>query len=123
VPLIRAMLAFFGRRMAVHDNYYSGSPMQQSGPRDRYSMDASVQQTGLGSQATAITWMLIVVIALPVIVTIILIGLIYEVFLQVDGARRLDNRIRWGVSGVVGILLAAGFVIVARDWVFTASLS
>ena len=106
VPLIRAMRGFFGRRMAVHETYYP---------------DGRIQQTGVGAQATGITWMLIVIIAIPLLATLVLIGLFYEVIRRLDGAR-LDNRLRWALSTGLGILVAAGFAILLRSWLFNAAL-
>lgn len=108
MPLIRAMRGFFGRRMTVHETYYPSGRMEH---------------TGMGAQATQLTWLLIVIIALPLIATLILIGLFYELLLRLDPRRWLDNRLRWAVSGTLGVLVAAGLTIVLRNWLFTASLA
>jgi len=77
-----------------------------------YGMAAADGGAYLGSAS----WLLLIVfvVLLPVIAVLVLIGLIYELVIRVDG-HRLNRVIEWAISTVAALALLAGlFVVIVR---------
>jgi hypothetical protein len=85
MPLIRAIRAFFSRRMAVSEPYVPHDP-------------------SVTNYAGAVM-MVLLVLAIPVIAFLVLVGLLYELIARLDVSGRLPNALRWSASTLFGIAL------------------
>jgi phosphotransferase system glucose/maltose/N-acetylglucosamine-specific IIC component len=93
MPLIKTMRAWIGRRINDTETYY---------PTGQIENNWTVKQAG------PLLWLLIFILALPVIALLVLIGVVYEAVIRVDARRRLGASTRWAISSAVGIVLAVG---------------
>lgn len=101
MPLIRAIRAWFGRRMADHDTkYYPGG---------------RVEPPSLLVQSAGLIWLAVAVVALPLIALLVLIGLFYEAVIRIDRRLSLPPWLHWATSAGLGIVLAAGIAAVVLD--------
>jgi hypothetical protein len=89
MPLIRALRAWFGRRLEVNEPYQPTPP-------------------GMGQQLAPIVWLVVIAFALPLILLLILVGFAYELVVRIDPAGRLGTPLHWASSAAFGIVLAVG---------------
>lgn len=99
MPLIRAVKAFFDRRLQTADPYGGRGP-------DYGTMAAS-------GQAAAVLWLVAAAIAVPVVALLVVIGLAYEAVSRADRGRRVPDRVRWLMGVAIGVAL-----LVAIAWWF-----
>ena len=92
MPLIRALHGWDNRRMAVAETSY---PTGQ------------LEQTGWMALASGPIWLVLLLVALPVIAAIVLIGLVYEVVVRLDGGTRIPEFLRWAVASVIALAFVA----------------
>ncbi|MEA2677887.1 MAG: hypothetical protein QOJ81_2028 [Chloroflexota bacterium] len=69
---------------------------------------AGVYSQGMGTWL----WMIVFIVTLPVIALLVLIGLIYELVIQLDG-HRLGTAVEWAISSASAVALLVG-----AYWVF-----
>ncbi len=100
MPLIRALRAWLGGRMAVHDTYYPGGGMEPA----RSGMDP-----------TGAIWLVLVLIGLPLIALLVIVGLFYEALIRIDRRPVLPSPVHWAISAGFGTVLAAGLTAVVLD--------
>jgi hypothetical protein len=96
MPLIRAVRGWMGMRMAVTETGYRVGRLDHA---------------GWGSEATALTWLVLVVVALPVIAAIVVIGFAYELVVRLDRRGHLPELMRWSVGGGFGLALVTGIAV------------
>ncbi|MEP7378883.1 MAG: hypothetical protein ABI725_04900 [Chloroflexota bacterium] len=95
MPLINGIRAWFGRRMSDASSY---------------GMAASDGGSSMGSASWL--WLIVFIVALPVVAVLVVVGLIYEIVIRIDG-RRVGNQVEWAISAAVAAALLAG-----AYWVF-----
>jgi hypothetical protein len=93
VPLIYALRARFGRRLADNDTYYA---------------DGTVGRPSLASQSAGLVWLAVVVVALPLIALLVVVGLFYEGILRIDRRPSLPSWLHWAISAGLGIVIVGG---------------
>lgn len=94
MPLIRAIRKWFGRRLSDATMY--GTTAADGGA----SMSIASQ-----------LWLMAFIVLIPVIAVLVLIGLMYELVIRVDG-RRLDVFYEWALSSALALALLAGLFVV-----------
>jgi hypothetical protein len=101
MPLIRAIGRFFNRRMSVD------VPGEQYGDLIRAETRADLGGGAGSLGASGMVWAVIMLVALPLIVLLVLIGLLYEVIVHVGG-RRLPAAMDWLIASAVAIAIVGG---------------
>lgn len=56
-------------------------------------------------------WLVVFIVLIPVIAVLVLIGLIYELVIRIDG-RRLGATVEWGASTAAAVALLVGLYVV-----------
>lgn len=67
---------------------------------------------GMSLSSASWLWLVVFIVLIPVIAVLVLIGLIYELVIRIDG-RRLGSQAQWLLSSAAGILIVVGLY-----WVF-----
>lgn len=60
-------------------------------------------QTRWMALASGPIWLVLLLVALPVIAAIVLIGLVYELAVRLDGRTRIPEFIRWAVASAIAL--------------------
>lgn len=108
MPLIRALRGWISRRMAVNETLDL---------RGAYDPSAGMHR---GRESAGATWGVIMLAGLPLIATLVVIGVVYESVIRIDRPGLLPSAVRWALATVVGILVVAGPLVVAYRWLFPA---
>lgn len=56
-------------------------------------------------------WLVVFILLIPVVALLVLIGLIYELIMRIDG-RRLGSTIAWALSSAAALALLLGLYVV-----------
>jgi hypothetical protein len=95
MPLIRGIRAWFSRRLD-----------------DNTMLATSAADGGASLGSASWLWFIALVVFIPVLAVLVLIGLIYELVIRIDG-KRLGSTVEWAVSSALAIALLVG-----AYWVF-----
>ncbi len=114
MPLIRALRGWIGRRMEVPE---MSSPHSETYRGDVYH-DLGA---GAGVNWGGLLWLVLLLVALPLIIFLVSVGIVYEGVIRVDRSRRLPSAAHWTLA-TAGTIAVAVLVSVAYRWLFNTPL-